>query len=100
MDHLKVLAAAFAYAEGWGGLHPYTRQHLSSALALVEASAEDSEPYQIAADILREGRGADLTAVAFLGAVLGMPIVHLHPGMASAVDEEKDLVVEQVKFLR
>lgn len=74
--HLRLATAVFAYTCGWQGIHPDIRKHILSQQIVGDGMPER----HILAFEIAWGYSADLEAVAMLGGVLQLPILHLHPG--------------------
>lgn len=78
--HLRLAAAVFYIERGWNGVHATTRAYFA---------AHQVQEYGLPSTMDLEvkivgGERADLQALAMLGGVLDISILHLHPGSDNA----------------
>lgn len=78
--HLRLIAAVFCIERGWDGVHPSTKAYFAAHQVHQYGLPSTID---LAIEIL-SGECADLQALAMVGGVLDMSILHLHPGGVTA----------------
>lgn len=81
-SHLRLATAIFALNCGWKGLHPDVLEYLESH----QIGGGGMPQSHILAFEIASGCSADLEAVAMLGGVLQLPIMHLHPAAVGSAN--------------
>lgn len=96
--HLRLATAVFSYVCEWLGLHTVVRKHLGSKEF---EGGGMPEKHMVAFDIA-SGFSAEQEAVALLGAMLQLPILHLNPAVEgsgkSLYDESARAAVSIMKI--